>query len=260
MKILALNGSYRVNGNTARMIQQVANRMGEIASQKGQVLEFEIVHLGHQNIGFCRGCRICFGKGENKCPVQDDLLAIYQKMQDADGLILASPVYVNDVSGIMKNWIDRMAFVCHRPAFAGKRALILTTVGLGPTRHAERTLSDALTTWGCSVVGRNGFKMGALMPKKRADSLFQDRVRKMVIKFYRALEKPVIPSFLSFMTFRIQQGYWWQQSDSDSIDYQYWQSQGWTQTGRDYYVNHQARVIKVTLARLVGAILAPFVT
>ena len=260
MKIIAINGSYRMNGNTARMIKLVAARMAEIASQKGEVLEFETVHLGRQNIGFCRGCRICFDKCESKCPLQDDLLSIYQKMQLADGLILASPVYVNDVSGIIKNWIDRMAFICHRPAFAGKRAIILTTVGLGPTRHAERTLSDALTTWGCSVVGRNGFKMGALMSKIQAETLFQKRVWKTASNFYRALQKPIVPSFLSLMTFRIQQGYWWQQTDGDSIDYQYWQSQGWTQPGRDFYVSHQARNSKVRFARLVGSILAPFVT
>jgi multimeric flavodoxin WrbA len=57
MKILAVNGSYRVNGNTARMIQLLTARIGEIASKKGEVFEFESVHLGHQNIGFCRGCR-----------------------------------------------------------------------------------------------------------------------------------------------------------------------------------------------------------
>lgn len=260
MKILAINGSYRKNGNTARMIKMVAARMQTIASQNGEILEFEIVHLGHQNIGFCRGCRICFDKGENKCPVQDDLLSIYEKMQLAEGLILASPVYVNDVSGIMKNWIDRMAFVCHRPAFSGKRAFMLTTVGLGPTRHAERTLSDALTTWGFSVVAQNGFKMGALMPKTQAETHFQDCIRKMVAKFYGALHKPTVPSFLSLMTFRIQQGYWRQQTEVDSLDYQYWQSQGWTQPGQDFYVSHQAGNIKVTLARLVGAMLAPFVT
>ena len=260
MKILAINGSYRKNGNTARMIEMVAAQIREIASENQEDFEFEIVHLGHQNIGFCHGCRVCFDKGEQKCPLQDDLLSIYQKILSADGLILASPVYVNDVSGIMKNWIDRNAFLSHRPALAGKRAMILTTVGLGPTQHASRTMVEALTTWGVILIGQQGFKMGARMPKTKAQSLFQDRAMKAATKFYRALEKPAIPSFLSLMTFRIQQGYWWRGSATNSMDGQYWQSQGWTQPGRDYYVSHQARNSKVALARLVGAILAPFVT
>ncbi len=260
MKILAINGSYRKNGNTVRMIEMVTAQMHEIASKKQEDIEFEIVHLGHQNIRFCRGCRVCFDKGEQECPIQDDQLSIFEKMQAADGLILASPVYVNDISGIMKNWIDRMAFICHRPAFAGRRAYILTTVGLGPTRHAERTLSYALTSWGFTLVGREGFKMGARMPKAQVDAQFQDRTRKTAAQFYWALRKPPVPSFLSLMTFRIQQGYWWQEPEGDSIDHQYWQSQGWTQPGRDYYISHQAKNGKVALARLVGAVLASFVT
>ena len=260
MKILAINGSYRKNGNTARMIDMVATQMQEIASKKQGNFEFEIVHLGHQDIGFCRGCRVCFDKGEQKCPLQDDLLSIYQKILSADGLILASPVYVNDVSGIMKNWIDRNAFLSHRPAIAGKQAMIITTVGLGPTRHASRTMAEVLTTWGVILVGEQGFKMGARMPKTHAQSLFQDRVMKAATRFYRALEKPAVPSFLSLMTFRIQQGYWWKELPNDSVDVRYWQSQGLTHPQRDYYISHQANKLKISMARLIGTILVPFVT
>ena len=260
MRVLAINSSYRKNGNTARMIEMVAAQMQEILSNKQENFEFEIVHLGHQNIGFCRGCRVCFDVGEQKCPMQDDLLSFHEKMQAADGLILASPVYVNDVNGIMKNWIDRMAFICHRPAFAGKQAFILTTVGLGPTHHAMRTLANALTTWGYTLVGQQGFRMGARMPKTQAETQFQDRTKSIAEKFYRALEKPPVPSFLSLMTFRIQQGYWWREQADDSVDLQYWQSQGWTHPEQDYYIRHQASKNKVALARLIGAMLTPFVT
>ena len=71
---------------------------------------------------------------------------LFAKMQSADGLIVAIPVYVNDVSGIVKNWIDRLAFVCHRPEFAGKSAFLISTVGLGPTSHALQTLRFALSS------------------------------------------------------------------------------------------------------------------
>ena len=260
MKILAINGSYRKNGNTAQIIEMVAAGMRTIATENSQDFSFEIVNLGQYHIEFCRGCRVCFDKGEGKCPLKDDLLFIYEKIQAADGLILASPVYVNDVSGMMKNWIDRMAFLCHRPAFAGKPAITLTTVGLGPSRHAERTLSYALTSWGFTVVGGDGFKMGARMPKVQADMQFQARTEKVAKNFYLALQNPPTPSFLSLMTFRVQQGYWWRQSADESIDHLYWKNQGWTHPERDYYVSHQANKGKIALARLVGALLAPYVT
>jgi multimeric flavodoxin WrbA len=260
MEILAINGSYRKNGNTAQIIEMVSAQMQAIANEKGDYLEFNTLNLGRSELQFCRGCRACFDLGEQHCPLQDDLRTINKRMEAANGLILASPVYVNDVSGIIKNWIDRMAFLCHRPAFTGKPAFILTTVGLGPTRHAERTLSYALTSWGFTVVGEDGFKMGARMPKVQVKTQFQSRTEKIAGNLYLALQKPPIPSFLSLMTFRIQQEYWWHQSADESIDHQYWKTQGWTRPEQDYYISHQASKGKIALARLVGALLAPYVT
>ena len=78
MKVLAINGSYRVNGNTARIIEMLAAHMGEIATGEGSDIEFETVHLGRANIAFCRGCRACFDLGEEKCPLNDDLLSIHK--------------------------------------------------------------------------------------------------------------------------------------------------------------------------------------
>lgn len=95
-----------------------------IADKENIILEIERISLGQLDLNTCRGCRVCFDKGEEKCPLKDDVLSIRDKMILADGILAASPVYVEDVNGIMKNWIDRMAFNCHRPAFAGKSAYI----------------------------------------------------------------------------------------------------------------------------------------
>ena len=179
MKILTINGSYRKNGNTAQIIKMVAAQLQKYSTNNRDQLNFEIIHLGHRNIQLCRGCRVCFDKGEEKCPLKDDLLSIRAKMQSADGLIVASPVYVNDVSGIVKNWIDRLAFVCHRPEFAGKSALLISTVGLGPTSHAQQTLRFALSSWGYHVVDQESFKMGALMKTDEAEKRFLERTRKI---------------------------------------------------------------------------------
>jgi multimeric flavodoxin WrbA len=51
----------------------------------------------------------------------------------------------------MKNWIDRMAFNNHRPAFAGKSAVIVTTSGMGSTSHTQKTMQYALMAWGIHV-------------------------------------------------------------------------------------------------------------
>ena len=152
MRVLAIVSSYRKQGNTARVVELVNRAMRDISRSKGDTSEFELIHLGHLNIEMCRGCRVCFNQGEAKCPLQDDLLVIKAKILAADALILASPVYVEDVNGIIKNWIDRMAHVCHRPEFAGKYAYALTTSGVGSTNHALRTLNTALRTWGFYII------------------------------------------------------------------------------------------------------------
>jgi len=262
MKILSINGSYRKNGNTAQILEMVASKMQQIALDEQQPIELEIVNLGHQGIQFCRGCRVCFDIGENKCSLDDDLLAIREKMQAADGLILASPVYVNDVNGITKNWIDRLAFVCHRPAFAGKSAYLIATVGIGPTSHAIKTMKMALSTWGYQIAGQASFKMGARMKKEAAETQFQEQTHKIASNLFSSVQQQdfVKPSFISLMTFRIQQGYWQRRPQDESLDHSYWRNQGWTKPKRDFYTSHKAGKTKVALARLVGTILTPFFT
>jgi multimeric flavodoxin WrbA len=194
--------------------------------------------------------------------LKDDFLKLRDKMQAADGVIIATPVYVNDVSGIVKTWMDRMAFVCHRPEFAGKQAYLIATVGLGSSSHALKTLYMALSTWGFSIMGQSGFKMGALMEKERAKSQFQVQTQKIAKEFLMAINRRnlINPSFISLMTFRIQQAFWSRNPQPGSVDYEFWKNQGWTHPQRDYYIPQSASRIKVNFARMVGAILAPFVT
>jgi len=262
MKILVINGSYRKNGNSTQILEMVTSRMQEFASGKHEPIELEMINLGHQNIQLCRGCRACFDIGENKCPLKDDLLSIRAKMRAADGIILASPVYVNDVNAITKNWIDRLAFICHRPEFAGKSAYLITTVGIGPTSHALKTMKMALSTWGFQIAGQASFKMGARTKKADAEARFQEKTTQISNRFFQAIptQEATSPSFISLMTFRIQQAYWQRRSEEKSIDHTYWKNQDWTNPNRDYYIAHRAGRFKVVLARFTGALLAPFVT
>lgn len=97
MKIISIASSYRKKGNTGNLIQLIEEQIKLIANQQDVQLEFETIFLGHSDIQSCRGCRICFDKGEEMCPLKDELLTIRDKIREADGIILASPVYVEDV-------------------------------------------------------------------------------------------------------------------------------------------------------------------
>lgn len=258
MKILTLIGSYRRNGNTDQFIGLMHAELQQIAQAAGVPLEIETIYLGQQNIGPCRGCRICFDRGEEKCPVKDDLLSIKGKMQAADGLLVASPLYVDDVSGITKTWIDRLAHVCHRPEFAGKSAYMVVTTGSTPTDHAMRTLTVALSTWGFHLAGKMGVKAGALMKPAAMKAAHEEKARKAARRFFDALHRQAYarPSFMSLAMFKIQQWSWQRKGIPGTVDYQYWQKQGWFEPRRDFYIPHRANPIKVALARLVGGIIA----
>jgi len=256
MNILAIVGSQRKRGNTARFVQMIAAELEALAERAGQPLTTETVYLGDLDIGACRGCRVCFDRGEAKCPERDDLPALKAQMDAADGLLLASPVYMDDVSGLTKTWIDRLSYISHRPAFGGKCAYPLATVGGSSTRHTLRTMNAALLTWGYHLVGQTGLKMGALAP---ADDMarYQPAAAKVAARLFGAIvrQDPLRPSFVSLLAFKIQQ-LAWQREAADSYDGAYWRERGWLASGCTFYVPHCAGRLKVALARAAGAVVA----
>jgi multimeric flavodoxin WrbA len=260
MKILALIGSQRKKGNTARIVQLIAARMHALAAQHAAPLEFETLFLGDLDIHPCLGCRACFDRGDEACPIEDDVPLIRAKMDAADALILASPVYVDDVSGLVKTWMDRLAYLCHRPALGGKCAYPLATVGGSSPNHALRTMNVALLTWGYHLVGQTGLKMGALATTDEL-TRYQPAANKVANQLFRAVvgQHALNPTFISLMAFKIQQ-LTWQQEPPGSYDYAYWQAQGWLDPGCTFYLPHQANPVKVALARLVGAGISRFVS
>ena len=262
MRILLLQSSGRTAGNSARVTRMAEEALAAEAAAAGVVLETEMLDLARLDIRPCRGCRSCFDRGETTCPLDDQILSIKAKMKAADGLVLAGPVYINDVNGIMKNWIDRLAHVCHRPEFAGKTALLLATTGSTSARHTLRSMQVPLWTWGYRIAGQAWFKTGATMAAaeirerhaaavtRAAQRLFQD------IRDNRAAK----PSFLSLLVFRIQQE-GWAKAKPGSIDHAYWNDHGWLDKRRcTWFAPHGANPGKVAAARLVGSAVAAAAT
>jgi multimeric flavodoxin WrbA len=107
MKVIAFNGSPRINGNTAMLINAVFDEL-----QK-EGIETEFLQLGGKNIKGCRGCRKCFEVQDKTCvTTRDDILNEYlQKMIGADGIIIGSPTYFSNVSSEVKSLIDRAGLV-----------------------------------------------------------------------------------------------------------------------------------------------------
>jgi len=107
MKILAFNGSPRKNCNTATLL----NKALEGAESQGA--ETELIHLYDLNYKGCISCFTCKtkdGKSYGKCPIPDDLAPIFKKVEEADAIILGSPIYMERVTGEMASFMDRLMF------------------------------------------------------------------------------------------------------------------------------------------------------
>ncbi len=259
MKILVLTSSFRKAGNTSRLVDLLIQSIAQAGSAAGISPVVDHIHLAEQNLQYCHGCRVCFDKGETYCPYWDDIAPVKAAMQAADVWILASPVYVDDVNGVMKTFLDRMAHVNHRPEFAGKFAYLLTTSGTGSSGHAARTMASTLRTWGVKVIGQSDFVAGALSTKDQLNNRHSKSIDKVAGKIIKTVtsKHALTPSFVSLIFFTVQQ-LLWRRNVEDSVDYNYWNSKGWLEPGVTYYFPHRANAITVGTARLAGSIIARF--
>ena len=261
MKIVSIVSSCRRNGNTGRIAGLIEKRLLSAADRANLPLEIERIALGHLDIGICQGCRVCFDKGEERCPLKDDLLSVREKIRQADGILAASPVYVEDVNGAMKNWIDRMAFICHRPEFAGKVAYIVTTSGAGSSKHAVNTMKTAFNTWGIKISGQSRFRTGDLMTVEEMEAKHGRAISKAADDLFKAIRdsSPFKPSFYSLVAYRVQKRYWKRtQKYRNTVDYQYWKDKGWLEDASNYYIPHGAGLPKVKLAQWISRIVMIF--
>ncbi len=105
MKVLILNGSPRADGNTTIAI----NEMVRIFEEEG--VEAETVRIGNRDIRGCIGCGSCFNTG--KCVFDDIVNELAVKFEEADGLVVASPVYYASANATLVACLDRMFYSSH---------------------------------------------------------------------------------------------------------------------------------------------------
>lgn len=107
MKIIAFNGSPRKEWNTATLLKK------SLEGAKSKGAQTELVHLYDLNYKGCISCFSCKtknGTSYGKCPVKDDLLPLFKKIETADALIFGSPVYLASVTGEMQSFLERLVF------------------------------------------------------------------------------------------------------------------------------------------------------
>lgn len=105
MKVLAINGSPRVDGNTNLALDE----MKKVFDAEG--IEFEIIQLGTKDVHGCIACNHCGKTG--KCVFDDIVNEIAPKFEAADGLVVASPVYYASANATLIACLDRLFYSTH---------------------------------------------------------------------------------------------------------------------------------------------------
>lgn len=103
MKVIGIVGSPRKNGNTEILTAHALKAIAE------EGLDTELIRLAGLEIKPCNACMVC--KEEERCSIEDDLFPIYLKMKEADGIILASPVYYGSATALIKALIERTGYI-----------------------------------------------------------------------------------------------------------------------------------------------------
>lgn len=218
MKVLVIHGSPRKR-NTWDVLNLVKAEMS-----KEERIEFEDIELIKENIPICNGCFMCFYKGENVCPHYEKISKIARKIEMADALIITSPVYSLQITGLLKNFIDHMSYNFHRPRYFTKKALVITTTAGAGHKDAADYIKNVLYSWGLNYVHTIPVAFrGKGVSNKNKDKILLG-ARKFIIDLKsKKLKTPSIKEVVMFNAWRAMTR---KKYDEGSADYEYWRKNG----------------------------------
>lgn len=248
MKLLAIIGSPR-KGNTYRLVQKVEGIM------RGSVndMEIEYLFLKDEDLGLCRGCFVCISHGEERCPIKDGRAELVAKMSAADGIILATPSYAQNVTALMKNFIDRLSYLCHRPCFFDKQFLLVTTSCGGGLKETLEYVEKIVRSWGATSVRTLALMQHPSIPiSVKTEQKIEKTAREFLTAVQTKESRP--PRLTDIMQFRFMRFNSQEAKDHFPADNRFYDGK------RDYYlpirlnpiVNSLAKVLEKLLLRLMA--------
>ena len=246
-RVTAFVGSARKK-HTYNAVRQFLNNLKSLGD-----VECEIVALSDHPLGTCRGCQLCFDKGEEFCPLKDDRDVLIEKIMASDGVVFASPNYSFQVSAIMKILLDRLGFVFHRPRFFGKAFTSIVAQGIYGGNKIVRYLDFVGKGLGFNTV--KGSCVTALQPMTDKERQKIDRaLARQSQRFYERLMKPAypVPTLLKLMAFRMGRTSVRLELDDSSRDYVYYKEKGWFKS--DYFYPTRLGALKKVVGSLFDSI------
>jgi multimeric flavodoxin WrbA len=228
VKVTVFVASAR-NGHTHRAARQFLQELQALRDVEG-----EVVSLAQYRLETCRGCKQCFERGEEHCPLGDERDALIAKLESSDGVVFASPNYAFHVSGLMKTFLDRIAYVLHRPRFFGKSFTSIVTQGIHGGGKIVKYFDFVAGGLGFNTV--KGVCLKTLEPMSpKAARRFDTALARLAHRFDRQLDAPAFPrpGLMPLMVFRMSRTSIRRMLDANNRDWRYYADAGWFDS--DYY-------------------------
>lgn len=222
MKVVIIHGQSH-KGSTYHIAHLLAEKI------EGDIIEF---FLPRDFSEYCVGCTNCFMKSETMCPHYEKLKPITEAIDEADVIILASPVYVYHATGAMKTLLDHYGYrwMVHRPVesmFKKQGVCISTAAGAG-MKSTNKDMLDSLFFWGVA----KRYKYGTSVAATDWDSISVKR-RKAIDKATSGLAKKIKRKAKNMKPgFKTRAFFWMmhllQRNGFNPSDAEYWKTKEWT--------------------------------
>lgn len=180
MKITVFNGSPRAEkGNTHVMVEAFAHGAREAGA------EVENVFLAKKEINHCLGCFSCWIKTPGQCVIKDDMEELLSEFMDSDVVVFATPLYVDNVTGIMKNFMDRFMPLVD-PHFEKD--------GQGEYRHIKKSeqVPKLVVISNCGFPEQSHFQVLRLLFKRIARNMHSEVIAEIYRGGGELLRNPVL--------------------------------------------------------------------
>ena len=196
MQVLIINGSPRKNGVTAAVLHRIEENLRKAG------IDVLFYNLGEMKMSHCTGCNYCYRTGY--CCMEDDAELLSKRMEEADGVILGSPTYASNVSGLMKDFIDRGHFVIEQ--LLHKKYCITVASGENyGSRDTLKILKNLVLFSGGRLSGKlriqAGFNDLEGMIRKRKGQI--DQVSQNLIMAMKGKQYYPIQSIVHFLIFHL---------------------------------------------------------
>lgn len=121
---LYISGSNR-KGNSYNFLKSIKNN------------EDILLSLNDLDIKYCGGCNACAENESNTCIIKDEMHKVYEAIDRCEKIIIMSPIYMNQITGILKNMIDRFNPYCYSERLRGKKIFLITVGQMSEEEQIE---------------------------------------------------------------------------------------------------------------------------